>query len=44
MKIDVMVFGDYYYQLELVEGLASGIQPHENVLRYKADNTGLINI
>ena len=33
----------YWYQLELVEGLAPGIQPHENAVRNKTDQTNLIN-
>ena len=43
MKVDMMGFRAYRYQLELVKGLAPGIQPHENALRNKTDQTILIN-
>jgi hypothetical protein len=39
----MMGFGAYWYQLELVEGLGPGIQPGENALRNKTDETILIN-
>lgn len=43
MKVEILGSGEYRYQLKLVEGLASGIQPHEDGLRDEADETIMIS-